>query len=34
MATNDYVEVYAKNHSGSGDINVYTMSIMASTAGS
>lgn len=34
MATNDYVEVYAKNHSGSGDINVYTLSIMASTAGS
>ena len=34
MATNDYVEVYAKNHGGSGDINVYTMSIMASTAGS
>jgi hypothetical protein len=34
MSTNDYVEVYAKNHGGSGDINVYTMSIMASTAGS
>jgi len=34
MTTNDYVEVYAKNHGGSGDINVYTFSIMASTAGS
>ena len=33
MTTNDYVEVYAKNHGGSGDISVYTMSMMASTAG-
>lgn len=34
MSTNDYVEVYAKNHGGSGDIRVYTFSILITTAGS
>lgn len=33
VASNDYFEVYAKNHSGTGDIKVYTLSVMATTAG-
>ena len=33
VASNDYFEVYAKNHSGTGDIEVYTLSVMATTAG-
>jgi hypothetical protein len=33
MATNDYVEVYVKNNGGSGNVNVYSFSLMASTAG-
>lgn len=28
LATNDYIEVYAKNNGGSGDIRVYTFSLM------
>ena len=34
MSTNDYVEVYVKNHGGSGDVRVYTFSILITTAGS
>lgn len=33
VAPNDYFEVYAKNHSGTGDISMYTLSIAATTAG-
>ena len=31
--TNDYFEVYAKNHTGTGNIQVYTLSLMVSTSG-
>lgn len=33
VVENDYFEIYAKNHDGSGDIVVYTLSLMATTAG-
>ena len=33
VSTNDYFEVYAKNHIGTGHIQVYALSLMASTSG-
>lgn len=34
MTTNDYIEVYAKNHGGSGNIEIFTFSLLITTAGS
>lgn len=33
MATNDYVEVFAINRGGSGDVNVYAFTLAATTSG-